>query len=194
MIRLTANCCFDEEKVKIIGISDVMTCKATGLRLLRSFCCSSQGLNEFLVDDAVSYDRRNITKTWLAIYDNEIIGFFSLSSDSLQLGDIEKEEMQYSDNEEERCAISYLPAVKLTKLAVSEHYERCGVGSYLVRMVKGMLYELPIAVRFITLDAVNEPNVIRFYEKCGFSKTSTQNKAIREKNRLTVLMHKDLHD
>ncbi len=55
------------------------------------------------------------------------------------------------------------------------------------------MYGQHMAIRFLTLDAVNEEKVLKFYERNGFNESLHEARQQRQKqNRQTILMHKDI--
>ena len=154
------------------------------------FECSRVDLNEFLYEDALAYHEYGLTHTTLVIDQDDILGFFSLSADALQLTKSEVMDLGL----DRHIPISYFPAVKLTKLAINQRYAGQGLGSLLLSMIDGIVFNLQVATRFITVDAVNQPEVIQFYEKNGFiNSLVADNERKKQTRRETVLMYKDIY-
>lgn len=64
----------------------------------------------------------------------------------------------------------------------------------MVELICGMVADAPFAVRVLTVDAVNQPRVVSFYERLGFLQSMADQR--ERKNQLapaTVLMLKDLY-
>ncbi|MFW1950553.1 GNAT family N-acetyltransferase [Acinetobacter beijerinckii] len=157
--------------------------------LYQGFKCEREELNKFLVEDAFEYHSYGLTKTTLVMHNDELIGYFSLSADKIVLTNSEKAELALNGE----FPISYFPAVKITKLAVDMKYARKGYGSIILDLIQGVVYSHLFAVRFLTLDAINEDKVINFYEKNGFVESLQEaSERKQKKNRETILMHKDL--
>lgn len=47
---------------------------------LKPFDCGDNDLNNFLVDDALSYKQRLLSVTYLMVSDNDVVAYFSLSN------------------------------------------------------------------------------------------------------------------
>ncbi|UJA01466.1 GNAT family N-acetyltransferase [Acinetobacter johnsonii] len=157
--------------------------------LYQEFECEREELNKFLIEDAFDYHGYGLTKTTLVFHNSELIGFFSLSADKIVLTNSEKAELALNGE----FPITFFPAVKVTKLAVDKKCARKGYGSLILELIEGVVYSNELAVRFLTLDAVNEQNVITFYEKNGFVESLHEASERRQKKRReTILMHKDL--
>ncbi|GHT14425.1 hypothetical protein FACS189426_20720 [Bacteroidia bacterium] len=78
------------------------------------------------------------------------------------------------------------PAIKIGRLAVSEKFEKQGIGGFILDSVKNLLLgRMDVACRFITVDAYQ--TAFHFYQKNGFEFLSTQ-----DENDSTRLMYFDL--
>lgn len=97
---------------------------------LSNFVCQEEDLNEFLKTDAFNDQNILISKTYVCIYKNRVIGFFSLLADTIKVKDLQKR-----DNINE-CGYHSYPAIKIGRLAVDEKHERKGVGKFLVLVMK----------------------------------------------------------
>lgn len=155
---------------------------------LNGFSCGLDDMDDFLKNDALTQQEENLNVTYLAKCDNQIIGFFSLLSDSIRLQSFEEEyNLPY-----ESC-----PAIKIGRLAVDENYNRNGIGT---RLLDDICFEIKniserLGVRFITVDAYC--TVRSFYYKSGFNHFKLHNKkklmrtALRNDD-TTVALYKDI--
>ena len=118
-----------------------------------------------------------------------IIAYMSIINDAIRLSVSEKEfhNLNYP--------FKTIPAMKIAKLAVSEHSRQRykGVGSFMIETAKGLASDCNAdysACRFLTVDADIEHNesVIEFYTKNGF----IPNAELYVKKRKTVSMRKDI--
>lgn len=155
-----------------------------------SFECTRQELTDFLLVDALAFEKLQLSNTYLLLSADEkqVFGYFSLAADVIRLNESEQFEIDASEIE-----FKTWPAVKLTKLAVSAHLVRQGVGDAMIQFIVGLVYGSAMACRFITTDAVNDEGVLAFYEKQGFiaslhAESQHKNKAKRE----NILMFKDI--
>lgn len=159
--------------------------------ILANFDCGRAELNEFLKDDALDYSDHGITETVVVFLAGNIAGYFSLSSDAVKLTPDERYNLWLPFN----TSVKAFPAVKLTKLAVCCDYQSRGVGRRLIELICGLASNVPFAVRLITVDAINQPEVISFYEREGFRDClSAKNGPIKLEDRNHVLMYKDIHE
>lgn len=143
---------------------------------------------DFLKNDALNQQNNNLNVTYLAKYQDDIVGFFSLLSDIIKLKDIEYEyDLPYST-----C-----PAIKIGRFAVNEKYNSLGLGTVLLDNVCYHIKRISdiIGIRFITVDAYC--SVRGFYYKNEFNhlKVQKENKLRRTSKRnpnLTIPLYKDL--
>ena len=147
------------------------------LRLIRltdeypliDFDCGDEDLNNFLLNDAKAFQRKQIAFTYILEDEGRVKAYFCLLNDKISRQDssntmwkrIKKEfpvEKQFS---------SY-PAVKIGRFAVDKSVHGSGLGSELMVSLKFLLKERDVvsAFRFITVDAYI--NAIPFYEKNDF--------------------------
>ncbi len=136
---------------------------------INSFDCGDEDLNDFLLNDAKAFQRKQIAYTYILEDDGRILAYFCLLNDKISRQDssnsmwkrIKKEfpiEKQFS---------SY-PAVKIGRFAVDKSMRGTGLGTELMTSLKFLLQEKHVvsAFRFITVDAYI--NAIPFYEKNDF--------------------------
>lgn len=138
-------------------------------------CGKDDDMDEFFREDAIDYTFYKMGKSYcfrLEADPKEIVACFTVSNDSLRIYDLpssRKKAMWDITNREKM--LSRYPGVLIGRLAVSHKFARMGIGSEILDFVK-MWFEAPdnkTACRFIIVDAKNEPEVLSFYEKNGFS-------------------------
>lgn len=158
--------------------------------VLFNFSCGRDQLDEFLHEDAKNYNEYGLTKTVIVFIENfdGIAAYFSLSSDAVVLNDSEKFELGVT------LPIRSFPAVKITKLAISSQLQRRKIGSDLIDLISGLVNIDHIAIRLLTVDAVNSPEVLSFYERTGFVRSLQEERARQHQSRDTILMFKDLYE
>ncbi|WP_022654824.1 GNAT family N-acetyltransferase [Aquaspirillum serpens] len=160
--------------------------------VLKRFTCGRDQLDEFLLENARDYDEHGITSTVVVFVPGRKTpaGYFSLSADSVRLTEFEELELGLPFD----APISYYPAVKLTKLATASDLQSRGIGEAIVNLICGLVIEAPFAVRVLTVDAVNQPKVIAFYQKMGFVESLADRREKKDQRTpATVLMVKDLY-
>lgn len=161
---------------------------------LEAFQCTEEDLRQFLLEDALAFDASNITKTTVVTLPGnaEIVGYFSLSADTVQLSDGEAFHLSLPF----KAPTSFFPAVKITKLAVATAYQGNGLGGQLINNIMGLAFALSqaAAVRLLTVDALNKSDVLRFYERNGFVECAQDARMRRgQKSKRTIPMYRDMY-
>ncbi len=130
---------------------------------LSGFDCKDGDLNDFLKNDAFAYEQKNLVKTYVCLFQNKPVGFFSACTDAIRLSPDERR----GEFGKDKTHPDY-PAVKIARLAVSCDFQKRGVGRLMVRLVVGKGSDLSktIGCRFVTVDAY--PQQAEFYERMGF--------------------------
>jgi ribosomal protein S18 acetylase RimI-like enzyme len=158
--------------------------------ILAGFSCGRDQLDEFLHEDAKNYADHGLTKTVIVFLEgfNGVAAYFSLSSDAVVLNESEKFALGVT------LPVRSFPAVKITKLAIASALKRQKIGSELINFICGLVHHDQIATRLLTVDAVNTPEVLGFYEDTGFLHCLQEAKARQCQLRETILMFKDLFE
>lgn len=171
------------------------------LNLAKDFDCGDADLNAFLIEEALPYQKYGLTYTYLVfkkeISPSNLIGFYSLSSDSLKLEGVALTDLGLPFN----APLSFFPAVKLTKLAVGTPNQSKGFGAHFIKLIIGSIFSsstMHAAVRLLTVNAVNRPNTIKFYETQGFieciqSPRKPRKGETKKAVKTTILMYKDIY-
>lgn len=141
-----------------------------------AFSCGKPHIDKFLTELAVDYQVDLLAHTWLVFHDDrpDLVGYFTLSNDSVQLSDPE----QYDLGLRGDGVLRSFPAVKIGRLAVSNGLQEQGVGTAVMRLALEKIVEgaPSSAARMVVVDADNDPKVIRFYSKQGFVKSQWADK------------------
>ncbi len=135
------------------------------------FDCGDSDLNEFLLENAIQYQKELLAVTYYLETDNETVLFFSLSNDKITAIEHHKSFWRKIRNlfPHSKHRKDY-PAVKIGRLAVNKKYQGTGtkLGSHILDCIKyWMITENKTGCRFITVDAYR--NSVPFYLKNGFS-------------------------
>jgi hypothetical protein len=145
-------------------------------------------LDDFLRSDALRLQEAHIVRTFVALYDEKLVGFISLMSDAIVLET--KERKKLSLGREDHPVV---PALKVARLgcdkAFREQYE--GLGTVLMRFAYGQAIDINdfAACRLLTLDAY--PQSVEFYEK-KLRFVRNRAKEYREKNHPSMRL--DVYD
>lgn len=159
--------------------------KLSKLHNTSSFDCGDEDINEFLKEDALKWQEKNLAVTNIFIYNEELIGFFCSSGDSIKLKTNEKKESDI-----EGKPIREIPAIKLGRLGRNKKFAGQGVGSNILKWAIGYVKSLAerTGIRYITVDAYYKK--VDWYQKLGFVKNLHEDYIERE----NVSMRYDLHN
>ena len=129
---------------------------------LSSFHCRNDDLNDFLKSDAIQSQDDLISRTYLCLWHDTILGYLALVTDTIEVKLIEK-----GDGVADYPYPRY-PSIKIARLAVEEKFEGRGIGRFLLFWATGKVYQRSneIGCRYITLDSKQES--LGFYENFGF--------------------------
>lgn len=143
------------------------------------FDCGDDDLNEFLLIDSFDNIDNSLCTIFLCVYGKTIVGFFSLSADSIKI------------NKELTIEYPSYPAIKIGRLAVSKEFQNLHIGSIIIEWIVGFCRNLrkEIGIRFVSVDAYNNENTIRFYQSNLFSALES---VMKKKNRKNIPMYRDI--
>ena len=144
------------------------------LAACQPFSCGNEDLDDFFAHDATRYAHFLMGKTYcfrLNSDPSKIVCAFTISNDSIRIYDLPRGRRDYmkSLTHHEKPLRRY-PGVLIGRLGVSCDYAGQGIGSEALQFVKGWFFSSSnkTGCRFVIVDAVNEPQVITFYEKNDF--------------------------
>lgn len=161
----------------------------------KKFDCGDIDLNEFLHQDSIDHLKQLLAVTYILENKEEIIGFYSLMNDKISHQEFSntrwrKQIEKLFDYETRKRNYKSHPAVKIGRLGVSKSFQSKGVGKYLLDFIKHTFVDNNrTGCRFITLDAYNKPNSLKFYQRNGFVFFTED-----DKNKNTRQMFFDLYD
>ena len=150
-------------------------------QVLDNFNCGNEDLNEFIQEDALIQQERNLSVTYLYFLKknmSSVCGFITLSADMVNLKNI-REDLRKRFLEKN---IKYhpLPALKICRMGVDESLKCRGLGTIMFYFSLGTIREInkKIGCRFLYVDAKHES--IHFYKKLGFQFYKKDEKDKRE--------------
>ena len=141
---------------------------------IKPFDCEDEDLNDFLFNEAVSYQKELLATTFVMENDKQTLGYYSLLNDSLQL----KEEMFASKSQFRKFLrelmpypkrhLKTIPALKIGRLAIDKTFKGKGLGSVIMANIISKCIKMneEQACRLITVDAYKQ--AVSFYQKMGF--------------------------
>lgn len=156
--------------------------KLTNEHDLSGFKSSSEDLNDYLKNYALKDQKNNLNVTHLIVCDSEIIGFFSLLNDSVEIRRLEKDEQKMF---KEKTSNSKLPSMKIGRLAIDKKYEGKGLGTFFLGVILSIINKLAnekTGIRFITVDGYAK--AFNFYKKYDFKHFKSNEKDIKKINKV----------
>jgi len=143
-------------------LSDIKVSSLSKIYKLDDFDCGDTDLNEFLKKDSFAYQEAQIANVYLVIYNDSVIGFFSLQNDAVKLG------LEEKDKAEIKKPHTEFPSVKLGRLGIDKDYQRKGLGKLIIRIAVGLVRQAKrySACRFLTVDSYFK--AVDFYIGYGF--------------------------
>lgn len=125
------------------------------------FHCSNDDLNDFLKEDAKKSQEDLISRTFLCLWQDCILGYLTLVTDTIEVKLIEK------DDGVDSYPYPRYPSIKIARLAVEERFEGSGIGRFLLFWATGKVYQLSneVGCRYITLDS--NANLLAFMKNLG---------------------------
>ena len=142
-------------------------------QVIYGFDCGNADLNDFFNNDALQYKNQMLSRTYFFRHKTtgNVVCAFSFSASSIKTTDLpgsrRKKVKEYIPREK---SLKSYPAILIGRLGVANEFNGHGVGSQLIDIIKDFsLVHFPDFVRFILVDAYNEPAIIGFYQKNDFT-------------------------
>jgi len=152
-------------------------------------------LNDFIKHDALREQERMLSKTYLFIYSKIIIGFITLSVDSVRAPYIKKGDLEFKYK---KTIYTDLPCVLIGRLAVDRAFGGQDVGTYILNWAVGLITtEIcgRVGCRYITVDPIVTPeySAVDFYIKSGLGFTHMEEiRVYKTETRLYINLYKSL--
>jgi GNAT superfamily N-acetyltransferase len=98
----------------------------------------------------------------VVLHENECVGYFTLLTDAIRL--------DFTEAGAAGSRYNTVPAIKLARLGVCKRYERRGIGRWIFDLVVGLgrSASVDIAVRYVSVDALPDEDLVRRYAGWGF--------------------------
>ncbi len=132
--------------------------------LLSDFISSEQELVDFLKEDALINQQQRLSVTFLWFYRGKMVSYITLLADRITLeGDLR------SYFQEKGVHYRTLPALKIGRMCVDDHFQQRGLGRLMVSFAAEIAKEVSqqkMGCRFLTVDA--KQNSVGFYLRMGF--------------------------
>ena len=137
-------------------------------------CGTDADMDEFFHNDALDYTHFLMGKSYCFRLKDDaqtIVACFTVSNDSIRIYDLpsSRRNAMWKITNREKMLTRY-PGVLIGRLAVAEGFSGKGIGSAVLRFIRMWFLDEDnkTGCRFAIVDAKNEPEVLRFYEKNNF--------------------------
>ena len=189
----------DFKKIKIIPLDNNHD--------LKNFSCKISDLNDFLKEDAYRQSKAMLNVTYLTLYDDEVLGYFTLSTDNIKISSLtEYYKEKFKDKD---VYYKVFPAVKVGRLGVDKKFEKKCLGRFLFLQIihHAIKVSKQIGFRFITIDSY--VSAYDFYKKMecqdGIEREKIENKVnefkrlisqnkLEKAHKITIFLFFDLYD
>ena len=168
---------------------------------IKPFDCGVPDLNDFLFHDSKTHLKYLSATTYLIENKEKTIAYYSLQNDLLNIDphidrDFDNEISEIIADKDysfllEMKDISMYPAAKIGRFAVDAEFQRKGYGTQILHLIiMSFLSKNKTGCQFLTVDALNNVDTIRFYEKNGFSfvTLSDYNKTSRQMYKNLIIL------
>ena len=142
-------------------------------QIISDFDCGNADLNEFFNRDALEYTRQMLSRTYFFRHkcSGAVVCAFSFSASSIKTSELpgsrRKKVKEYVPREK---SLKSYPGILIGRLGVANEFNGQGAGSQMIEIIKlYCLINFPDFVRYLLVDAYNEPAVIKFYQKSDFT-------------------------
>jgi len=140
---------------------------------ISDFDCGNADLNEFFNRDALAYRNQMLSQTcfFRRKISGEVVCAFSFSASGIKTADLPgSRRKKVKEHIPREKSLKSYPAILIGRLGVAKEFSGQGAGSQLIEAIKNYcLLHFPYFVRFLLVDAYNEPAVIGFYKKNDFA-------------------------
>lgn len=129
-----------------------------------SFCSGKSALDDWLKERAGQYDRRDLSRTFVATLSNEnrVLGYYALSTHRVVFDALPHPESKGMPQLD-------IPVILLGRLAVDQSFQGKGLGAFL--LIDALRRSLQISeeagIRAVEVEAIDD-NARTFYLKFGF--------------------------
>ena len=140
---------------------------------IENFDCGNEDLNDFFNREAILYQRQMLAETVFFRHKSSgaVVGAFSYSASSIKMADLPSARGAKVKKlvPREKMLKAY-PGHLIGRLGVAKQFSGQGVGAQLMEFIIDFtIIHYPHHVRYLLVDAYNEPAVISFYQKNDFT-------------------------
>jgi len=152
----------------VIDLSSLTVKKLDDNVDLSQFKCGSQEIEDFLTEYAMIFQNKSLGISYIVYSNSKMVGFFTISMDSLRIRKIQTEDRIGYDN------IDYYPSIKIGQLCVDIDCEKQRIGQFMLNVICGIGMEFSdkIGCRFLSVNTI--PTAQTWYEQRGFTPLKDQ--------------------
>ncbi|WP_282022703.1 GNAT family N-acetyltransferase [Priestia flexa] len=151
-----------------INLDDIIFERLNPQHNVAGFCCGEEDVDYNLTSGRnLEYQRKGLGTTTVALYKNQIVGFYELRCAEVEIDKKAVEQLRLSH-------ICFLPVVEISLFGVRKSYQKCGIGRI---MLENLLDESIFAkdwLGFSHLFVKAKSNAVNWYVKQGFEKTDLE--------------------
>ena len=140
---------------------------------ITDFNCGNADLNDFFNFEALEYKRQMLSQTCFFRHKlkGTVVCAFSFSASSIKTADLPgSRRRKVKEHIPREKTLKSYPGILIGRLGVATEFSGQGAGSQLIDFIKFFcLTNFPDFVRYLLVDAYNEPAVIGFYQKNDFA-------------------------
>ncbi len=161
----------DISKIEYITIDKITDVQKASIE---AFCCDEKDIEAYLKKDALDHQESNVTRTYLAFSENELIGYFSLAADRVSVVK-SSNILRKIKIRNQRINKQSVPGIQIHHFGINEKYQKMGLGRMMMDavffIVENTIYP-HIGVCLITAYSLHSS--IGFYKRIGFEKIGGQ--------------------
>lgn len=176
MTTYTRKIPFSELETKILEPSDNLS----------NFDCSMNdimGLNGFIHDEALDFQKENLGITYLFLHQKKIVGFVTLA-----MGNIEIKKTKYKLPF--LTTINDYPSLVIARLGVDNNYRRCDIGRNICFWCLSISQRFSKEIGCVAVIALTcGQNAVDFYRDCCFLTEPKHEQRINFDNKCKVLVY-----
>ncbi|MEX2182129.1 MAG: hypothetical protein WD771_08810 [Gemmatimonadaceae bacterium] len=128
---------------------------------LRAFCCKEEEIQAYARENALSDEEALVARSYVVVESGKCVGYFTLLTDAIRL-----------KLEERPSTVRYLtvPALKIARIGVEISNGKRQIGEWMLLVIVGLARTISadVGLRYVTLDALDRPKLIQWYERMGF--------------------------
>jgi GNAT superfamily N-acetyltransferase len=142
-------------------------------QVIADFDCGDTDLNDFFNHEAFLYRRQMLAETCFFRHKSsgKIVCAFSFSASSIKTADLPgSRRKKVKELVPREKSLKAYPGILIGRLGVATDFNGQGIGTQLIDYIKDYcLLHFPGHVRYLLVDAYNDPVVVGFYQKNYFT-------------------------